>query len=295
MLRSCGWQGNQAVAWDAEVLESGVDLPEDLKRDILGSRRKILFVEGTANSLDLPLYGALLPDLSVIPKGSCGEVIKAVKGLRGSYEHHHVEAIGLIDRDDRAEGEVSELAQDSIFALDVYSVESLYYCSDAINAVGRRQADSFGRNSDEMISTATRSALKVIADTGGLSERMAARRSERLVYNRFAIHLPDWRRIKAAGEQLTITEPMENPYQGELNRFNSLVETGDLDGLIARYPLRKSSVFEKIATALGCRKRADYERIVAVQVRDDTSLTEKLKERIRPLAELLDGGRSNDA
>ena len=94
MLRSCEWQGNQPVAWDAELLESGEYLPEDLKRDILGARRRILFVEGTANSLDLPLYGALFPELSVIPKGSCDEVIRAVKGLRGSYEHHHVEAIG---------------------------------------------------------------------------------------------------------------------------------------------------------------------------------------------------------
>ena len=222
MLRSCGWQGNQPVAWDAELLESGEHLPEDLKRDLLGSRWRILFVEGTANSLDLPLYGALFPELSVIPKGSCDEVIRAVKGLRGSYEHHHVEAIGLIDRDDRTEDEVSELAQDSVFALDMYSVESLYYCSDAVNAVARRQADSLGRKSDEMISTATQSALRAIADTGGLSARMAARRSERLVYNRFTARLPDWKEIKATGEQLTINNPIENPFQDELDLFNTL-------------------------------------------------------------------------
>ena len=88
----------------------------------------------------------------------------------------------MIDRDDRTEDEVGELVQDSIFAFDVYSVESLYYCTDAIKAVARRQADSLGSNSDEMISTATQSALRVIADTSDLSERMAARRSERLVY-----------------------------------------------------------------------------------------------------------------
>ena len=88
----------------------------------------------------------------------------------------------MIDKDDRTEDEVGELVQDSIFAFDVYSVESLYYCTDAIKAVARRQADSLGSNSDEMISTATQSALRVIAYTSDLSERMAARRSERLVY-----------------------------------------------------------------------------------------------------------------
>ena len=295
ILRSCLWNGNYAEAWDVEVLESGADLPEDLKRDVLGARRRILFVEGESNSLDLPLYGGLFPELSVIPKGNCEEVIRAVKGLSGSYEHHHVEAFGLIDRDDRTQDEVDELAQDNVFALDVCSVESLYYCSDAIEAVACRQAESLGRDPKEMLEVAKRSALEAIGADQDLPERMAARRSERLVYNRFATHVPDWKEIRAAGEQLTISEPIENPYQSELNRFNGLVKSEDLDGLIARYPLRESSVFERIVTALACRSQADYERMVVARVRDDANLTESLKRRIRPLAELLDSRRSNDA
>ena len=77
--------------------------------------------------------------------------------------------------------------------------------------------------------------------------------------------------------------------------INSLVQSADLDELIARYPLRESSVFDRIATALGCRNQTDYARMVVARVRDDSSLTEILKERIKPLAELLDGGKSNDA
>ena len=295
ILRSCEWNGSQPRAWDAEVLKSGVNLPEDLKRDILGARRRILFVEGESNSLDLPLYGGLFPELSVIRKGSCEEVIRAVKGLSGSYEHHHVEAFGLIDRDDRAQDEVNELAQDNVFALDVCSVESLYYCSDAIEAVACRQAESLGRDPQAMLEAAKQNALEAIVAGQDLPERMAARRSVRLVYNRFATHLPDWKEIKAAGEQLRISDPIENPYQGELNRFNGLVKSGDLDGLIARYPLRESRVFERIVTALGCRNQADYARMVVARVRDDASLAENMKKRIRPLAELLDGGRINDA
>ena len=288
MLRSCKWQGDEPIGWDAEVLASGVDLPEDLKRAILGARRRILFVEGTPNSLDLPLYGALFPDLSVIPKGSCDEVIRAVKGLRSSYKHHHVEAFGLIDRDDRTEDEVSDLARDKVFALDVYSVESLYYCSDAIEAVARRQAGSLGRDADEMTSTTTQRALKVISDARGLSERMAARRSERLVVNRLTAHLPDWKEIMATGEQLTVNKAIENPFQAELDIFNDLNEKGDLDGLVMRYPLRESDAFDSTAQALECGTKERYERMVVARVRDDKSLARKLKERIGPLTDSLD-------
>ncbi len=295
ILRSCLWDGNQARAWDAEVLEPGTSLPEELKRDVLGARRRVLFVEGARSSLDLSLYGALFPELSVIPKGSREEVIRAIKGLRGSYEHHHVEAIGLIDRDDRTQDEVDELLQDKVVALDVCSVESLYYCSDAIEAVACRQAESLGRDPQVMLEAVKQSALEAIGADQDLPERMAARRSERLVYNRFATHVPDWKEIRAAGEQLTISEPIKNPYQDELNHFNGLVESGDLDGLLVRYPLRESSVFARIVTTLGCRNQADYERMVVARVRDDINLAENLKERIRPLAELLDAQTSHDS
>ncbi len=294
IVRSCLWNGNRASAWDAKVLQSGANLPEDLKRDILGARRRILFVEGVLNSLDLPLYGALFPELSVIPKGSCEEVVRAVKGLRSSYEHHHLEAFGLVDRDDRLSDDMVKLAEAGIFALDVCSVESLYYCSDAIIAIAHRQAESMGRDLHEMIRAVKQNALSAIVNEVGLAERMAARRSERVVYNRFATRLPDWKEIKAAGQQLTISEPIENPYQEELYRFNGLVESEDLDGLIARYPLRESKVFKRIVSGLGCRNQADYANMVVARVRDDVGLTKHLKERIKPLAVMLDGKSSND-
>ena len=49
---------------------------------------------------------------------------------------HHVEAFGLIDRDGRTDDDVMRLAEKHVFALDMCSVEALYYCSDAI--AGRR-------------------------------------------------------------------------------------------------------------------------------------------------------------
>ena len=292
ILRSCVWSDSQPRAWDGEVLESGAKLPEDLKQDILGARRRILFTEGTVSSRsrDLPLYGAMFPELSVIPKGSCSEVIRAVNGLRSSQEHHHVEAFGLIDRDDRQPDETERLAEGGIFALDVCSVESLYYCSDAMEAVALRQAESLGRDPQAMVEDATQRALEAIGTAEDLPEVMAARRSERLVRNRFTTHLPDWQRVKAAGAQLTISEPIENPYQGELNCFKGLVGSGDLDGLIARYPLKHSNVLDRIAQTMRCADRADYERMVVARVREDDSLVHKLKDRIKPLTELLDAG-----
>ncbi len=284
MLRSCQWKDKECMAWDAEILEPNSQLPEDLKLAILGSRDRILFVEGDpTGSLDFPLYTALFPNLSVVPKGSCEEVQKAVLGLRGSQDKHHVEAFGLIDRDDRMD-DVEKLAAKGVFALEVYSAEALYYCSDAIAAVARRQAESLGEDESRFIESAKQEAIEILKEH---VKRMAARRCERKIHQLLLQQAPNWESIKDNPVQ-QICVSADSPYLEELNLFNEFVENKELDQLVARYPVRESSVFATIAKALKCRHKNDYERMVIAQIRRDNELAQKLKERIGPLSATLD-------
>lgn len=74
--------------WDVDLVPPGAEIDEDLKRDILGARRKLLFVEGEARSLDTPLYSAVFKDVSVIARGSSRDVEHAVAGVRGARDLH---------------------------------------------------------------------------------------------------------------------------------------------------------------------------------------------------------------
>ncbi len=283
MLRSCQWSGSQCVAWDAEVIEPDSELPEDLKLAILGSRDRILFVEGDpTGSLDFPLYTALFPDLSVIPKGSCEEVQKAVLGLRGSQDKHHVEAFGLIDQDGRMD-DVEKLAEKGVFALEVYTVESLYYCSDAIAAIAEQQAESLNVDKNRLIESANRQAVDALKKH---AERMTARRCERQVKETISKSL-NWEIIKDNPNQ-SINIPINNPFTDELKHFNQLINEGNLDQLIDRYPVRDSGALKKIAESLSCPNRKNYERRVITQIRRNNELAEKLKKRIGPLSEVLE-------
>ena len=280
MVRSCEWNDNTAKTWDVKVLEPDAGLPEDLKRAILGTRRRIVFVEGTSGSLDLPIYTALFPDISVVPTGSCVDVERAVTGLRESLNYHHVEAYGLIDRDDRTDDDVMRLAEKHVFALDVCSVEALYYCSDAIAAVAHRQAETLGSDADEMIESATQKAFDELYPNG-LAERMAARRCEQRLRERVLSEFQSQKsQIKT---DATLTVCVASPYLNELTCFQSLFADRNLDGLIARYPIRDSRVFDAIAKALKYDTR-DYARVVVSRIREDGALAQKLKERIGPLS-----------
>ena len=286
MIRSCEWNGKEAKAWDVDLLETTADLPEELKFSVLGARRKILFVEGTTNSVDLPLYNSLFPGLSVIPKGSCIDVQRAVSGLKGSQGLHHVEAYGLIDRDDRPSDEIEQLVKTNVFALDVYSTEALYYCSDTISAIAHWQEKALGSESNKLIEITKTRAIDVLKKDD-LAERMAARRCERRVRNQLFAKLPDWKAIQV-NPTSKIKSCLDSPYSDELSRFKKLVSEEQLDELVARYPLRESPMFDIIAKSLECNNRRDYQRMVLARVRNDRKLANKLKARINSLSHTLD-------
>ena len=99
LLRSCSFDGQNIRSWVADDLPSGTSVDEALKRDLLGARQKILFVEGTDNSLDKPLYSLVFPMVSVIARGTCQEVDQAVAGARAAQELHWLQAFGIADSD----------------------------------------------------------------------------------------------------------------------------------------------------------------------------------------------------
>ena len=284
VMRSCQWSGDRASSWDAKLIDKNSNLPEDVKRAILGSRTKILFVEGQPQSPDMRLYSALFPGISVIPVGGCDDVIRAAEGLRNSSSLHDVEAFGLIDGDNRSSEDVERLAQRDIFALNAYSVESIYYCSDAMNAVGQWQAESLGRNSDQMVEDAKNRALDELGKED-LAERMAARRCERVVLQELQSQLPDWKSI-ATNPNHTITLNVGIRHQEELSHFRQLLADKDLEKIIARYPVRESGVLGSIAAAFELNK-TNYQDTLVARIRTEADLAEKFRQHIGSLADAV--------
>ena len=298
VLHSCQWQEGRCESWDIEQLlpnkqlSAAERLPEDLKKDILGCRKKILFVEGTSHSsLDAPLYNELFPDLTVVPKGSAEDVRRAVRGLRGTHEHHHVEAFGLIDHDGYDEATIECLEEEHVFVLSMYSVESLYYCSDSVAAVAHRQAESLGEDWKEMLENAQKSALNALGKQG-VAEMMAARRSEQRIRSRAQSQLPGWSCIKD-DLRSKIDISVRNPFPEELEQFKQLLSASDLDGLVARYPLRHSEAFGAVHKALvlqkSDKKLGTYPSTLIARLRKDKPLVVKLKKHLGRLAQMLNG------
>ena len=284
VVRSCVWSGEEAAKWEATLLEKESGLPEDLKRSILGSRRKILFVEGEPQSLDLRLYSTLFPNISVIPAGSSDDVIKAVTGLRNSQDFHDVESFGLIDGDNLSRDYVQELSQRDVYALSQYSVESLYYCPDAMKAVSDRQAESLDSDADQMIEAAIREGLSALSQEG-VDKRMAARRCEREVREEIQSQMPDWKSI-ANPFNSEIKVDIKKIHSEELCRYRRFLSDGDLGRLVARYPVRDTPTLTQIARQFQL-SRDNYETTLLTRVKDDADLAESLRRQVGPVSDAL--------
>lgn len=121
-------------SWRWDIVPETRSLPEDVVLRILGSRRPTLFVEGLTGSLDQEVYEALFPDRYIIPSGGCDAVDRSVRAFRKQVALHHLEVLGLIDRDDRTANEVEALQKKGIHVLPVAAVENLLALPECIRA-----------------------------------------------------------------------------------------------------------------------------------------------------------------
>ncbi|MCE9547745.1 MAG: ATP-binding protein, partial [Planctomycetia bacterium] len=233
LVRGCEYQGQVVQAWTVDMLAPGVAIDDDLKGDILGARRKMLFVEGTAQSLDAPLYSLLFPQVSVVPKDGCRDVEHAVRGLRGVRDIHWVTAWGIVDNDQRSDDDVARLREVGVWALSHYSVESLYYHPKIIVRLAERQAAVTGSNASTLAQTAISNA---IAEAKAQRDHLVASAVLRSAWNKVLEGLPT-RKVIQAGTPLNIQVDLAALRETEEKRFDMLISAADWDGLLARYPV----------------------------------------------------------
>jgi len=151
LTRACVYDGDEVTSYDIDLLEKTDAIDDDLKRTILGERRKIVFVEGVEHSLDKPLYSLLFPNASIVAKANCREVENAVVGIKGTAELHWVKPFGLVDNDSSEPERIADLQAKGVIALNVYSVESIYYHPSVQKLAGEKLAAVLGGDLGEKL------------------------------------------------------------------------------------------------------------------------------------------------
>ena len=282
LLRSCMLNGQKAKAWDVDIIDTDAGISDEIRFEILGARRKILFVEGEASSTDYYTYSILYPDVSVIPKANCTEVERTVTGIRNSEELHWVKAYGLIDRDNREE-EVKQLSERGIFALDCYSVESLYYSSAIMERIAERQLEV-----SPDIANLPKAKESIIVECSKHKARLCSMLIEKRVRNDVASQLPTHQSLLQTPVHC-IKFDSSSLLSGEKEKFDSFASNEDTDGLIKRYSVATTGALAAVAKHLGFHSREKYESAVRKLLVDNKEVRNILRQRLSSLSQALKG------
>jgi ABC-type cobalamin/Fe3+-siderophores transport system ATPase subunit len=281
LIRGCSYEGSNPRQWDVDLIPANANIEESIKRDIVGSRRQIVFVEGEDQSLDKPLYIILFPMVSVCSKGSSRDVHHSVNAIRTSESLHWLQAWGIIDSDGRNKDSVVELRSIGVFPLPFYSVESIYFHPDLVFAVAHRQASVLGTDGNI---TAKNAIAAAIAAVEPHIERLAARAVEKSIRRSALEGLPTLKQIEQK-QPVSITIDTANVVDQEAKRLADAAKAGDWLHILTRCPVRETQALDAIARAVGLRGRQDYIAAVLKLLREDERIRQQTRAMFGGLAE----------
>jgi len=273
LIRGCEYAGQVVQSWSIDLLEPGAEIDELLKADLLGARRKIVFVEGKASSLDTPLYSLLFPEVSVLPKESCKDVENAVQGLRSATGLHWAQVWGIVDNDQRSPDELARLRSIGVWALSQYSVEALYYHGLTIEKVAKRQSTLTGMDAKAAMATAIQSAIDAVLEQRDNMVTIAVTRSAR---REFMSQLPN-RVSVLATDSVEVKVDIKALRDAEVKWFDHLIAAKDWNGLVGRYPVRQSRALDFIVKNLKVADKDTYRAAVLKLLQDDAAALDTLR------------------
>lgn len=259
-INSCTYENNNPIQWNVTVIkkydETLNGLDEQVKADILGARNNMLFVEGTQSSLDAELYGALFDNVSVISKEKCDLVEQAVKGLRNNTAAHWVNAIGIIDNDNKVPSQIENLNSNFVFSLSVHSIESIYYHPKMIKWVLYSVKDTnLTSTVDECFSKVCEIIRHALEEK---KENLCCRAIEKRIRAEVMSSIPTQREIREGGtynKEINFTSFLND----EIIYFDSLMNASDFDSLVGRYPIRETNLLTPVAKQCGFIDKKRYE------------------------------------
>ncbi|HDR0611847.1 TPA: AAA family ATPase [Pasteurella multocida] len=277
-------------AWDiSEIPES--DFDEQTIALILGSRKPILFVEGNQSSLDIATYRCCYPEWTIIPKGSCKDVIQAVSSLKRLAEDMpllNLTCAGIVDQDSREDDEVTYLSTLNIQVLPVSEIENIFSLTDIAKEILILESYSESELGD-ILSTFKKELIKFIKDE--LSENKLDMFITRTIQRRIDNNLKkiDLSNIKNSEDIRTellskinklTEENIKSWIEETQTKINDFLANENLDELLVIYD--NKGILAKTGSILRKAKKNDFENwlIRNLQNNQDSNFVKKVKSKL---------------
>ncbi len=267
-----------AHRWDYDLLPHD-QLTDDLFVELIGSRKPMLFIEGDAtHSIDAKLYALVFSNHRVKPLGSCNKVIEVVRSFNDMKPMHHLESLGIVDRDRRTEQEVEYLRRKSILVADVAEVENIFLMENVIKTMARLR----GRDPERVAAKVKDSVTAMFAAQLEAQTLMHVRhRVKREVEVKIDARFTCITALEAHLRALpNVLRPRER-FNELVASFRQMVETGDYNGILRVFNHKPALTACGVAGMLGYANTDNYIAGVLSTLKSDSPASRELKAAVK--------------
>jgi energy-coupling factor transporter ATP-binding protein EcfA2 len=255
--------------WSIDNVPENTGFNEQITTLILGSRRPILFTEGDLSSLDLAIYRCCFPAWTVIPRGSCEEVIHSVVTMRRNSELTRVTCAGIVDADHYDTDDINYLNELGIAVLAVSEIDNLIL----LPAVSRTIAECEGYEGAALeiqlsaLKTAIFNTLNSAKAIEDVVARYCRRRIDRMLKKIDLSNAKSVSDMTAEYAQKTSCVDIADVAARATDRINCAIRDDDLPALLANYD--NKGLMALAATHLKRSKLPDFKSWLTRVLRND--------------------------
>jgi hypothetical protein len=264
----------ESARWEIEAIPEGGDIPDEILTRIVGSRLPILFVEGGQGSLDTLIYRQVYDNFTVIPVGSCGQVIQLLKSFKAQQRLHRLHCAGLVDLDGRTVDE-GGLLEDGLYALPVSELENVFLLPKVFLAL----AATLSFSSKEAEARLASLQAQIFEKAGSDADDISLRYTRRLISAKtFGLEANSIDTLTMKFNDVVSSIQPKEIYETFRSRFKDAITKRDYETILRLYD--NKGLLAAVASVLGAKDRSALKDLIGrkLLVKERTALLGAVRE-----------------
>lgn len=246
-------------SWTVEAVPENTGFSEELNTLLLGSRRPILFVEGDMHSLDKAIYRCVYPSWTIVPRGSCQDVVRAVGTMRANEQLTRINCAGIVDADDYDDADIACLRDLGVAVLPVSEIENLFLLPEISREIGVYEGLST-QEIETRLAELARDLLSLAGQPGVIDpivRRHCLRRIDRALKKVDLSSHDTVEKIDAGYRQQAHGLDVQAIARARVEKINAAVSEGDMVALLSL--IDNKGILAKAASRLKNTNRGSFE------------------------------------
>lgn len=277
----CVWVKNydaEKRAWDYDILTDD-EATQQIFIDIAGSRKPVLFIEGDlAHSIDNRLYTTVFHEYTVRPLGSCDRVIQSTRTFNDLKYLHHLDSIGIVDRDRRTDQEVAYLNKKNILVPSVAEVENIFLMESVIVLMAKVR----GKDAHHVVNNVRSSVINMFKSKIEEQTMQHVRhRIKRDVLSKIDAKFTCITALEMHIKSLVYKLQPRRIYNEIKRSFNEMVRTKDYAAILLVFNHKPMLSESNVAHLLGFKSTEDYIRAVVKLLDSNTHESDLMRIAIK--------------